>query len=292
MRRVRKVALPLGVLAVVGVALAPPVIAGDVSANVIDHILTVSGTDGGESITIRCEGGEVTVNQAQPGGGPEACSTLRRILVFGEDGDDRVSLGEVGPAAFDDLDSVVVSGDAGDDTLIGSGLADELLGGGGVDSLRGGGGADELLPGPGPGEVVGGKGHDTVSVSGNGDWGVSDERIIRITPDSEEITLSSVEAAEVTGGAGDNTISGASFSGPLVLFGLRGDDLIQSGPKDDLIDGGEGGDYLDSGAGDDLIEGRTGDDVLRGGDGNDELRGGPGDDVCSSGPGADSELSC
>ena len=266
--------------------------AGAIAANVADHILTVTGSGEGEAITVGCDSGEVTVNQSQPDGGPEPCADLRRILVFAEGGSDRVSLGGVTPGAFDSLGDVVVDGEAGDDTLIGSGLGDLLDGGGGTDTLRGGGGSDLLQPGPGAGDVTGGKGHDTVTVEGNASWTINDERILRLTTDSLEIALSSVEAAVVTAGNGDDTLSGASFSGSLFLFGGRGDDRIQSGARHDTLDGGDGNDYLDSGAGNDLLEGRAGADALRGGEGNDELRGGPGDDTCTGGPGADSELSC
>jgi Ca2+-binding RTX toxin-like protein len=268
-----------------------PASAGTISANVVDHILTVTGTGEGDAITIRCEGGEVTVNQSQPDGGPESCSTLRRILVFAEGGADRVSLGEVAPATFGDLANVVVDGGGGDDTLIGSGIGDQLDGGAGSDELRGGGGVDVLSPGPGSGSAIGGKGHDEVSVMGNADWSVNDERIARI-PGGDEVTLVSVESIAVAGGRGDNTISAVSFSGSVSASGLEGDDRIATGAKHDHLDGGGGNDYLDSGAGNDLLEGKAGADALRGGEGNDELRGGPGDDTCTGGPGADSELSC
>ena len=277
----------------VGIALVPiaPASAGGIAANVADHILTVTGTAADEGVTIGCDGGNVTVNQGAPDGGPEPCSSLRRILVFAEGGADRVSLGDVIPSTFDRLDDVTLSGGPGDDTLIGSGIGDVLQGGGGIDELRGGGGSDLLEPGQGPGALVGGKGHDTASVQGDSDWGVDDAAIARTTPD-EQITLGSVEAAVVVGGRGDNTILGASFSGSLFLSGLGGDDLIQSGPRHDEIAGGEGNDFLDAGAGNDVVEGDGGSDALRGGEGNDQLLGGPGDDTCNGGPGADSELSC
>ena len=280
-------------LVATGAVLAPlgTASAGAIAANVVDHILTVTGSGEGDAITIRCESGEVTVNQSQPGGGPESCSTLRRILVFAEGGADRVSLGEVGSAAFDDLAIVVVDGEGGDDTLIGSGIGDELDGGGGVDELRGGGGADVLYPGPGSGSAIGGKGHDEVSVSGDADWSVNDERIARI-PEGDEVTLGSVEAVAIAGGRGDNIVSTGSFSGSVSVAGLGGDDRIATGPKHDHLDGGDGNDYLDAGAGNDLLGGKAGADALRGSEGNDELRGGTGDDTCTGGPGADSELSC
>jgi Ca2+-binding RTX toxin-like protein len=284
----------LALAAVLG-ALAAPVLTaragGTIAANVADHILTVTGTAEGDGITVGCEDGSVTVNRNQPDGGPEACAELERILVFAEGGSDRVSLGEVGPVAFGRLEVVIVAGEAGDDTLIGSGIGDELRGGAGIDVLRGGGGADELLPGLGSGEAIGGKGRDEVSVTGDADWSVNDERIARTTS-GEEIALGSIEVVQVTGGRSANTISTGSFTGHVIAFGQGGDDLVATGAKADHLDGGDGNDYMDAGSGDDLLEGGRGSDALRGGFGDDVLRGGPGDDACTGGPGADAELSC
>jgi len=276
-----------------GALLAPiaPASAEAIVVNVADHILTVTGTSADEGVTIGCDGGEVTVNQGAPDGGPEPCASLRRILVFAEGGADRVSLGEVTPSTFERLSDVTLDGGPGDDTLIGSGIGDVLQGGGGIDELRGGGGSDLLAPGPGSGALIGGKGHDTASVQGDSDWGVDDQQIVRTGPD-QVVTMRSVEAAVVVGGRGDNTISGASFSGSLFLSGQGGDDKIQSGSRHDELAGGDGSDFLDAGPGNDLLKGGAGSDALRGGEGNDQLLGGPGNDTCDGGLGADSELSC
>src|SRR4249919_1461532 len=127
--------------------------AGTIVSNVADGILTVNGTTEGDDVTVRCEGGQVTVNHDHPSGGPTACADLRRILAFAGEGPDRVSLGEVSLRAFDHLTVTSVSGQAGDDALIGSEIGDDLVGGAGVDSLRGGKGRD-LTPGPGGGEAI------------------------------------------------------------------------------------------------------------------------------------------
>jgi hypothetical protein len=59
--------------------------AGTIVSNVAGGILTVNGTTEGDSVTVRCEGGQVTVNH-HPSGGPTACADLRRILVFAGEG--------------------------------------------------------------------------------------------------------------------------------------------------------------------------------------------------------------
>jgi Ca2+-binding RTX toxin-like protein len=233
----------------------------------------------------------VTVNHNHPSGGPTACADLRRILVFAGEGPDRVSLGDVTTTAFDRLMATSVSGQLGDDALIGSEIGDDLIGGGGVDSLRGGKGRDHLTPGPGGGEAIGGEGRDAVSVAGDGDWKINDARAWLVQAD-EITTLGSIEFAAVTGGPGSNLISGGSFTGNLRLKGRGGGDLLQAGEGDDLILGGDGNDFVQAGSGDDELEGGTGDDSLGGESGNDELSGGGGDDTCRGGPGADSFASC
>jgi Ca2+-binding RTX toxin-like protein len=283
--------LALAAAIAVSIVWVPSSRAGTIVANVADGILTVNGTTEGDDVTVRCESGQVTVNHNHPSGGPTACADLRRILVFAAEGPDRVSLGDVTPTAFDRLTATSVSGQLGDDALIGSEIGDDLIGGGGVDSLRGGKGRDHLTPGPGGGEAIGGEGRDAVSVAGDGDWKINDARA-RLVQADEITTLGSIEFAAVTGGPGSNLISGGSFTGNLRLKGRGGGDLLQAGEGDDLILGGDGNDFVQAGSGDDELEGGTGDDSLGGESGNDELSGGGGDDTCRGGPGADSFASC
>jgi Ca2+-binding RTX toxin-like protein len=283
--------LALAAAIAVSIVWVPSSRAGTIVANVADGILTVNGTTEGDDVTVRCESGQVMVNDNHPSGGATACADLRRILVFAGEGPDRVSLGDVTTTAFDRLTATSVSGQLGDDALIGSEIGDDLIGGGGVDSLRGGKGRDHLTPGPGGGEAIGGEGRDAVSVAGDGDWKINDARAWLVQAD-EITTLGSIEFAAVSGGAGSNLIAGGSFTGNLRLKGRGGGDLLQAGEGDDLILGGDGNDFVQAGSGDDELEGGTGDDSLGGESGNDELSGGGGDDTCRGGPGADSFASC
>jgi Ca2+-binding RTX toxin-like protein len=283
--------LVLAATIVTSIVWIPSARAGTIVSNVADGILTVNGTTEGDEVTVRCEGGQVTVNHDHTSGDPTACSDLRRILAFAGEGPDRVNLGDVTLNAFDHLTATSVSGQAGDDVLIGSETGDELVGGGGVDSLRGGRGPDHLTPGPGGGEALGGKGRDTLAVAGDGDWKINDARARLVQPD-EVTTLASIEVAAVTGGPGANLISGGAFTGNLRLKGRGGGDLLQAGTGNDRILGGDGNDFVQAGDGDDELEGGVGDDSLSGESGNDELSGGRGDDTCRGGPGADSFVSC
>ncbi len=99
------------------------------------------------------------------------------------------------------------------------------------------------------------------------------------------------------------TISGTS--GPDLLFGTSGVDVIHGGDGDDVIWGlgsgdtlcggngndtifGQAGvDTLLGGSGDDLLYGVSGDDILLGGGGDDDMWGGSGWDWISGGPGND-----
>ncbi len=287
MRRV----LALAAAVAVSIVWIPPSRAGTIVANIADGILTVNGTTEGEDITVRCQSGRVTVNHHHPSGGATACADLHRILVFAGEGPDRVSLDDVTPTAFDRLTATSVSGQLGDDVLIGSEVGDDLIGGGGVDSLRGGMGPDHLTPGPGGGEAIGGKGRDTVSLAGDGDWKISDVRALFVRAD-EITTLGSIGVAAITGGPGANVIFGDSFTGNLRLKGRSGGDLLQAGEGNDRILGGGGNDFVQAGSGDDELEGDMGDDSLSGDSGKDELSGGGGADTCRGGPGADSLVSC
>ena len=284
--------LVLAAFAGVSVVAVPPSRAGTIVANVADGILTVNGTTEGDDVTVRCESGQVTVNHHHPSGGPTACADLRRILVFAGEGPDRVSLGDVTATAFDRLTATSVSGQLGDDALIGSEIGDDLIGGGGVDSLRGGKGRDHLTPGPGGGEAIGGKGRDTVSLAGDGDWKINEARALLVQAD-EITTLGSIELAAVTGGPGANLISG---------WLVHREPAAQGSGRRRSLAGGRRATTGSSAAvgktscrrarGDDELEGGAGSDSLSGESGNDELSGGGGDDTCRGGPGADSFASC
>lgn len=281
----------LAAFACVWVVAIPSSRAGTIVANVADGILTVNGTTEGDDVTVRCESGQVTVNHNHPSGGPTACADLRHILVFADEGPDRVSLVDVTLTAFDRLTTASVSGQQGDDELIGSEIRDDLIGGGGVDSLRGGGGRDHLTPGPDGGEAIGGRGRDTVLLVGDGDWRINDTRS-RFVQADDITTLGSIELAAVTGGPGSNLIFGGTFTGNLRFKGRGGGDLLQAGQGNDRVRGGGGNDFVQAGSGDDEVEGGVGDDSLSGESGNDELSGGGGADSCRGGPGADSFVSC
>jgi Ca2+-binding RTX toxin-like protein len=280
--------LPLVV--VLGALLLPAVPASaGVRAEFALGILTVNGDGQANAIVVTCESGNLRVNDAAPTGGRVRCASVESILVRAGDGPDGVDLTAVDREAFDVLLEIGVFGEAGNDTLIGSALADQLDGGGGVDTLRGLGGQDRLIPGGGGGALVGGKGKDTAALAGDGEWLVNDARIDHA---SDVTTLQGVETVTIAGGPDADSVTAVAFSGAVLLRGGEGEDELRSGSGRDHLIGGPGDDVLAGGDGNDLLEGEQGADELRGGDGNDQLLGGAGEDECVGGSGADSQLSC
>ena len=147
-----------------------------------------------------------------------------------------------------------VFGDAGDDTIIGTDMADYLDGGAGNDNIRSKKGVDEIYGGSGN-DFIWADG-DALGTSGNTngyanyiDAGDGDDRIL-------------------TGDGNDRILAGG------------GDDTVDSGAGVDTIDAGDGADFVDAGTGADVIRGGAGDDSLNWevGDGADNFDGGAGAD--------------
>src|SRR5205814_2246459 len=102
-----------------------------------------------------------------------------RVIVNGNDGDDDIRV-----MATITQSSVIDGGD-GNDYLVGAGENDVFTGGNGNDSIYGGSGTDELVE------------------SGDVNFVLSNAKLTGLGTD----TLSSIETARLTGGAGDNTFT-------------------------------------------------------------------------------------
>jgi Ca2+-binding RTX toxin-like protein len=105
----------------------------------------------------------------------------------------------------------------------------------------------------------------------------------------------------IGGGGGDDVIVGGSLAD--TLRGDAGDDDIYAAAGDDTVLGGDGDDYVDASLGKDSVSGGAGNDILYGdaagdpfagsedtidgGDGNDELWGGAAKDTMTGGAGED-----
>ena len=92
-------------------------------------------------------------------------------------------------------------------------------------------------------------------------------------------TNGALPAAQLFGGAGNDTLTGGS--GNDLLFGQAGNDILLGKGGNDLLFGGDGNDTLTGGVGSDQMFGQAGNDLLiwNPGDGSDVMEGGEGIDT-------------
>jgi Ca2+-binding RTX toxin-like protein len=274
-----------GVLSVIGDAQDNTIV---VSRDVAGHILV--------------NGGSVAVQ----GGAPTVANTAL-IQVFGQDGNDTISLDEANgalPAANlfggngnDTLTggsgNDLLFGQAGNDTLLGKGGDDQLFGGDGNDTLTGGTGNDSVFgeagndrmiwnPGEGTDLNEGGDGIDTVEVNGgNGaeNFTVTANgtrvRFDRTSPAPFSIDIGTSENLVVNMNGGDDVFTAGNGLAPLISL---------------TVDGGAGNDTITGGDGNDTLIGGDGNDTIIGGHGSDRLIGGAGDDTLVWNPGDGSDV--
>jgi Ca2+-binding RTX toxin-like protein len=136
---------------------------------------------------------------------------------------------------------VRLTGDAGDNTLMGGAGADIITDPGGRNVLRGGEGDDQIVGGTGFDDTHGNWGQDTITGGLGDDW--------------------------VVGGQGNDVLDGGD--GFDIVYGNLGADTLNGGAGADWVRGGQADDLIDGGAGDDWIWGDKGADTIRGGAGAD-----------------------
>lgn len=162
----------------------------------------------------------------------------------------------VADAANDLIDALTgsdsVRGGDGNDTLIGSAGNDTLDGEAGNDSLDGGAGSDVLTGGTGNDILNGGDGVGIDRVKESGDFNFTLKDISLVGNGSDR--LISIEAAQLTGGAGNNLIDASAFTlGNVTLDGGAGNDTVLGGAGNDTLTGGLGNDSINGGAGNDRL---------------------------------------
>ena len=197
-----------------------------------------------------------------------------------------------------------VTGNAGDDTVIGRDLADysdNVYGNGGNDTLDGRAGDDVLNGGDGNDTMTGGLGNDmmyggfgndvfyvdSAADAVSEDAGMGNDRVFTtasysLAPDAEIERLAvanagSKTAIDLTGNAFANALLGNA--GANTLDGNDGNDILTGYAGNDSLIGGLGDDALYGGNGADALDGGDGADVLNGGIGADSMTGGAGDDA-------------
>ncbi|MHC4880431.1 MAG: Ig-like domain-containing protein, partial [Planctomycetota bacterium] len=269
----------------------------------------------GTDLVVRVEGGAELLR--------DAASLISVLRITGSVEDDQVTVLDTGTVVdtrlvfsggngndrFDaslTAGAVNLTGNGGNDALLGGPLSDtlnggsgkdELVGGLGDDSLNGGGSTgDTLEAGAGDDTLNGGSGNDVIrervsghvtltntSMTGLGnDVVISVERAILTGSGAAQMIdvsafLAVGTSTTLVGGGGNDTLLGTA--GADVLLGAGGSDEIDGGSGNDRIFGGSGSDTLIGGAGNDLLKGLGGTgDQLSGGDGDDTLNGGRGVD--------------
>ncbi len=160
---------------------------------------------------------------------------------------------------------VTLTGGLGNDTLLGGAGADVISGGLGNDILEGGLGNDV---------IAGSSGTDTLQESANVNFLLTTSQLTGLGTD----LLSSIETAQLTGGAGANSLNTLGFAGSVTLNGGAGNDTLQSAGGNDSLNGDADNDAINAGSGNDTLSGGEGNDNLFGGSGDDVLLGGDGDD--------------
>ena len=192
---------------------------------------------------------------------------------------------------FRNVENFEITAGAGDDTLTGGAGDDILDGGRGDDVLDGGAGTDRAQFSYG--SVTANLTLDLSDTTrwkqnSDGTWssgtgaGYEYQRLqvdISAAGDGTDIEtdyFKNIELLEVTGGAGDDVLTGGAG---VTLDGEAGDDTLYGGAGVDYLYGGADDDTLYGGAGNDILDGGAGDDTLYGGAGVDTLDGGAGTDT-------------
>jgi len=244
-------------------------------------LLSIFGDQLGNTITTsRDAAGRILINGgAVPvlGGTPTVANTAQ-IQLFGQGGNDRITLDEANGA----LPAASLFGGAGNDTLTGGSGGDLLFGQSGNDILLGKGGNDQLFGGDGNDVLTGGDGDDQVFGQGG------DDRMIWNPGDDSDLFEggAGTDTAEVNGGNGAEVFT-VTANGTRVRFDrvTPAPFFLDIGTTENLVVNANGGDDVIT-AGNGLanlikltIDGGAGNDTIIGSGGNDLLIGGAGDDT-------------
>jgi Ca2+-binding RTX toxin-like protein len=245
------------------------------SSSVSGNTLTITGgaTNDVFAITSTETSFTVFINDGGTDETPETYlySVINRIVIFGGNGNDRVSAEAVKVP-------MQLYGQSGRDTLLGGSAGDRIVGGGSRDIISGNGGNDRIEGSAGPDRLSGGGGNDTVDYSGRA-TGVT----VNMQTDNGD------------GEAGENddvrndveTIIGSNFNDNITANGKR-NYRFEGNDGVDILIGGSGNDTLIGGNGVDDLKGNAGNDLLIGNDDGtglldtDRLDGGSGTDVAQA----------
>jgi Ca2+-binding RTX toxin-like protein len=249
----------------------------------LDNNITISRNAAG---TILVNGGAVNI-----AGGTATIANTAKITVFGQGGNDTLTISEVNGA----LPASQLFGGIGNDTLTGGSGFDQLFGQSGNDSLLGKGNTDHLFGGDDNDTLTGGDADDQAfGQSGN-------DRMIWNPGDDTDLNEGGAneDTVEVNGGGGAEQFT-TTANGTRVRFDRLNPApfAIDIGTSENLVLNANGGDdsfsatgnlaalikiTVDGGTGADNLLGSNGIDVILGGDGADFVDGQQGNDVAFMG---------
>jgi Ca2+-binding RTX toxin-like protein len=277
-----------------------------VVATFSNGVLTVFGDNADNTITVsRNAAGALLVNGGAlkvQGGTPTVANT-QLIQVFGQGGNDTVTLSETNGALpranlFGGTGNDVLTGGSGRDQLFGQGGNDTVLGKGGNDFIFGGSENDTLTGGDADDQVFGeqgddrmvwnpgddtdlnegGGGSDTVEVNGGGGLEAftatangTRVRFDRIQPAPFSIDVGTSEKLVLNANGGDDSFSATGNLAALIAI------TVDGGTGADTLLGSNGVDVILGGDGADLVDGQQGNDVAFLGAGDDAFQWDPGD---------------
>lgn len=217
--------------------------------------VTVTGS---ESVRVTRAGDnvEVRINDKVDDQYTVPAVAMKTLTIQGGSGNNSIDLSGVTTSAFPALTSVAVSGNDGNDSIIGSQYADLLDGGLGDDTLTGGNGVDTLAGGGGSADVLSESTTTNLTLSAS-------QLSIGLIGSQTVDSLTGFEKALLLGGGTANVLDASTAGIPVSLFGGGGNDSLIAGNQADNLDGQAGNDTLTGGSGNDTLNGGAGTDGFR-----------------------------
>ena len=225
---------------------------------------TYFGGDGADTfLTGTADDGDDEMNGGE---GADTADYSGRTAALDVTVDDVADDGDTGTTELDNVmsDVEIVKGGTNGDTITGSAEANTLYGGAGVDTLAGGDG-DDILFGDAGDDVFdegmaandsdtfnGGAGVDTVSYATRTAAVTVAISGTAVSGDTGEADKVMIDVENVTGGDGNDTVTGSSLAN--VLVGGAGNDTLNGGDGADTLRGGDDDDTLNGGLGDDTFD--------------------------------------
>lgn len=181
-------------------------------------------------------------------------AALLSLMIIGSNTADSMNLTGLSRSVYPNLANIVLSGGAGNDTIIGSNFNDVISGGAGDDSLSGGGGTDRLVE-----EIAAPSDPAVVSMV---KLARTDLKTKYTMTGLGSDTIADIEEMSLAGSEGKDKIDVKKFRGSVTLSGHGGNDTLIGGAGNDSLDGGDGNDKLTGNGGTNQLAGGNGTDYV------------------------------